>query len=131
MVESINLTNKPPTTEKSSNNLASTDAFLKLFTTQLRYQDPLQPMTSPEFLAQTAQFQTLQKLQDVGKQLADLANYVRILMASSLIGKTVQISPQDGETKSVVVSGIRVSPTGISVVSGNAEFPIDTIKAIV
>jgi flagellar basal-body rod modification protein FlgD len=88
-------------------------------------------MTSPEFLAQTAQFQTLQKLQDVGKQLADLVNYVRILMASSLIGKTVQISPQDGETKSVVVSGIRVSPTGISVVSGNSEFPIDTIKAIV
>ncbi|MGC8832576.1 MAG: flagellar hook assembly protein FlgD [Armatimonadota bacterium] len=130
MVESINLTNKPPAAEKST-NLASTDAFLKLFTTQLRYQDPLQPMTSPEFLAQTAQFQTLQRLQDVGKQLADLANYVRILMASSLIGKTVQISPQDGETKSVAVSGIRVSPAGIFVVSGNAEFPIDTIKAIV
>jgi flagellar basal-body rod modification protein FlgD len=130
MIESINPNNKPYTAEKPKSNLASTDAFLKLFTTQLRYQDPLQPMTSPEFLAQTAQFQTLQKLQDVSKLLADLASAVRLLTASTLIGKTVQVSSEGGEAKNATVTAVRIGPTGVSIVAGTAEFPIDAVKAI-
>ena len=48
--------------------------FLELMVTQLRYQDPLNPTDSSEFLAQSAQFTALEKMQDVADQTALLAS---------------------------------------------------------
>lgn len=45
------------------------DAFLQLLVTQLKNQDPLQPQDNGEFLAQLAQFSTLEQLQQIGTSL--------------------------------------------------------------
>ena len=42
---------------------------------QLRYQDPLNPADSGEFLAQIAQFTALEKMQDVADQTAAAARH--------------------------------------------------------
>lgn len=39
------------------------DAFLQLLTTQLAHQDPMQPQADTEFIAQLAQFSSLEQLQ--------------------------------------------------------------------
>ena len=44
------------------------EMFLNLMVAQLRYQDPMNPADSGEFLAQTAQFTALEKMQDVADQ---------------------------------------------------------------
>ena len=44
--------------------------FLNLMVAQLRYQDPMNPADSGEFLAQNAQFTALEKMQDVADQTA-------------------------------------------------------------
>lgn len=49
----------------STNRAAETlgrDAFLQLLTTQLAHQDPLQPQGDTEFIAQLAQFSSLEQL---------------------------------------------------------------------
>lgn len=38
------------------------DAFLKILTTQLQYQDPLSPMDNKDFIAQMAQFTSVEQL---------------------------------------------------------------------
>ncbi|MTI57300.1 flagellar hook capping FlgD N-terminal domain-containing protein [Geosporobacter ferrireducens] len=43
------------------------DAFLQLLVTQLRYQDPLNPMDDKEFVAQMAQFSALEQMQNLNK----------------------------------------------------------------
>lgn len=48
------------------------DAFLKLLTTQLANQDPLQPQENGEFLAQLAQFSSLEKLTQIATSIDDL-----------------------------------------------------------
>ena len=48
------------------------DMFLQLLVAQLRYQDPMNPTDSSEFLAQSAQFTALEKMQDVADQTAAL-----------------------------------------------------------
>ena len=45
-----------PARDASGGLTADFDTFLKLLTTQLKYQDPLQPMESTEFVAQLASF---------------------------------------------------------------------------
>jgi flagellar basal-body rod modification protein FlgD len=49
------------------------DAFLKLLTTQLANQDPLQPQENGEFLAQLAQFSSLEKLTAIETSIKELS----------------------------------------------------------
>lgn len=52
------------------------DAFLKLLVTQLQHQNPLEPQPDGEFLAQLAQFSSLESLQDIQKDMAALRSLV-------------------------------------------------------
>jgi flagellar basal-body rod modification protein FlgD len=48
------------------------DAFLSLLVTQLQHQDPLQPQDNTEFLAQLAQFSSLESLQSIKDDIGAL-----------------------------------------------------------
>lgn len=50
----------------------TTTEFLKLLVTQLRNQDPLQPQDGTEFVAQLAQFSSLEQLLGINQSLQDL-----------------------------------------------------------
>lgn len=54
--------------EKTSDSLGR-DEFMKLFLTQMNYQDPLNPMDSQQFSAQLAQFSTLEQLYNANENL--------------------------------------------------------------
>jgi flagellar basal-body rod modification protein FlgD len=45
------------------------DDFLKLLITQLSHQDPTQPMTDQQFIAQMAQFSSLEQMQNIAKSI--------------------------------------------------------------
>lgn len=51
----------------STNNSLDKDAFLLLLTTQMSNQDPLNPMEDKEFIAQLAQFSSLEQMQNLNK----------------------------------------------------------------
>ena len=48
------------------------DAFLQLLVTQMQHQDPTQPMADGEFIAQLAQFSSLEQLTEIQKTLAKM-----------------------------------------------------------
>jgi flagellar basal-body rod modification protein FlgD len=65
------------------------DAFLNLLITQIRFQDPLKPLEDKEFIAQLAQFSSLEQMQQVNDNLLLLAQMQSISQASALIGKQI------------------------------------------
>ena len=76
------------------------DAFLKLLIVQLRNQDPLKPVDDKEFIAQLAQFSSLEQMQNVNKNL-ELLNQAQATstfqQGVALIGKTIEAIHPDGE----------------------------------
>ena len=78
------------------------DTFLKLLITQLRNQDPLKPMEDREFIAQMAQFSSLEQMQNMNKNLQAFTQGFLDgesgYRAVSLIGRTITaIDPDDSE----------------------------------
>ena len=68
------------------------NAFLKLFTTQLQNQNPLDPVKNEAFIAQLAQFSTLEATSSMSNSLDKFVNDQRsetLMRGASLIGKNV------------------------------------------
>jgi flagellar basal-body rod modification protein FlgD len=79
-------------TNLMSKSLGKED-FLLLFTSQLKYQDPLKPLESTEFTAQMAQFSSLEQLFNLNNNVEKLILYQQSLnngIATGLLGKTVK-----------------------------------------
>ena len=58
------------------------DAFMKLLTTQLANQDPLKPQDNGEFIAQLAQFSSLEKLTSIETSIKELATAFKTLAST-------------------------------------------------
>jgi flagellar basal-body rod modification protein FlgD len=77
------------------------DEFLKLLVTQLKYQDPLSPMQNEDFIAQLAQFSTLESLKNVENSFRGMESY-------SLLGKLVVIEDAEtGQEIESLVTGVK------------------------
>ncbi len=86
------------------------DAFLKLLVAQMRYQDPSKPVDSSEFMAQTAQFTQVEKMEAMAADSTASLKLQQGLSASSMIGKTVtwldsEGSPRTGKVNSTTFGG--------------------------
>lgn len=71
------------------------DAFLELMTKQLSNQDPFEPMDNGDFLAQIAQFGTVNGVNDLNESFNGFASSIQssqALQAASLIGRDVLVN---------------------------------------
>jgi flagellar basal-body rod modification protein FlgD len=88
-------------TTKLPNAAMDKNDFLKILITQLSHQDPTQPMQDKEFIAQMAQFSSLEQITNMSEGLAKVADLVARSQAQNLLGSAVDLA--DGES---MVSGI-------------------------
>lgn len=102
----------------SSGNILGKDDFLKLLITQLKSQDPLDPVDDKQFIAQMAQFSTLEQMQNMNKGMD-------VLRASNLIGKYVMTNKLAG-----VVNGVEVANGNTMLIVGNSEVSLDDVIGI-
>lgn len=67
--------------KKLKNQEVDKDAFLKLFMTQLQHQDPLSPMDNKDFIAQMAQFSSVEQLTNIASSTSASLNNDQTLSA--------------------------------------------------
>jgi flagellar basal-body rod modification protein FlgD len=70
---SSNSSSNDPTSAAGRETKLGQDAFMKLLTTQLANQDPLKPQDNGEFIAQLAQFSSLEKLTSIETSMKALS----------------------------------------------------------
>ncbi|MCK9193397.1 MAG: hypothetical protein M0P19_05940 [Nevskia sp.] len=80
--------------------------FLRLFLTQLSFQDPLNPVDNREFLAQLAQFANIQQTQVLSDNIQGLLAVQSVSQSVGLIGRTVSVT-QNNQTLTGQVTTIR------------------------
>jgi flagellar basal-body rod modification protein FlgD len=115
---------------KTSNELGKDD-FLKLLITQMQNQDPTEPMENTEFIAQMAQFSSLEQMTNMASSFEKMSNYISASEGASMLGKTVQVNVGDatvtgvvsgairGETPQVIVNGMRYDLNKVAAVYAN------------
>ncbi len=94
-----NLALKQPEAKKAGSGLDQ-DAFLELMLTQIKHQDPLNPMESGDFLSQMAQFGTVNGITELNKSFATLSGSLQssqALQASTMVGNTVLVPGNQSE----------------------------------
>jgi len=106
------------------------DAFMKLLVAQLKYQNPLEPSDPSQFMAQTAQFTMVEKLEELAKQGAEGALAQRLSTASALVGKQVTWQDAAGAVQSGVVASARLTEDGTMLRVGAVDVPLDAVDSV-
>lgn len=108
------------------------DAFMKLLVSQLQNQDPINPQSNEDFIAQLAQFSSLEQMNNLNDSFVGLAvlQQSNALMSqltegSTLIGQEITYSdPTSGGLSNGVVESIRIQD-GIAVLNvGGLDVPL-------
>ena len=118
----VTQTNQPTSSSQSPVQQLGANAFLQLLTTELQNQDPLQPMSDTQSVAQLAQFSTLQAQNQLDTSFENFQSNFGVLQASTLIGKSVTVVTPNGTGNSSTVTGTVAS---ISVQNGAPYFSMN------
>lgn len=117
----------PNSQVKEFNDSLNKDAFLNLLVTQLRYQNPLQPMDDKEFISQMAQFSSLEQAQNTNK-------IAKLNSAYGMVGKiiTATISDETGNLKDIagIVDSVRVKGNEAYLVVDSKEVPYESVNEV-
>lgn len=121
--------------EKKTNELDK-NAFLKLLITQLENQDPLDPQDNGEFIAEMAQFSSLEQMTNMNESLGKINTLVSNMDTSVLVGQLsgmigkgidwnepTQTTDENGE---IVITSEAMSGliTGVSISEGNTKVTV-------
>lgn len=122
-----------------SDNTSSTldkDDFLKLLVKQLQNQDPSNPMDNSEYIAQLAQFSSLEQMQNVASsidKLTSITQQSQLIQFNSFVGKTVKyhVANEDATatTDSTIESGTS-KVTSVQYDGTSAKFVLENGKTI-
>lgn len=122
------------TAPQQDNSKINKDQFLQLLVTQMKYQDPLNPMGNEQMLAQLAQFSSLEQMSNLNDNLAQANTVSQFINSTQLIGKNVVISdpsssPSNPTTITQKVKAVSLGENG-SVLTLDNEMVVDANQII-
>ncbi len=104
--------------------------FLKLLVAQLAAQDPLNPKKDTDFIAQMAQFSSLEQSKTMQEDLAGLRADQKVSQANALLGSTVVVNKADHTQTGGVVSAINYATGVPQLVIDGQSYTLDQVSAI-
>ncbi len=114
------------------------DAFLKLLVSQVKNQDPMEPQGSTEYVAQLAQFSSLEQMQNLNDNIVGLALLQQnnalmsqLTQSSALIGQNVEwTDPETGDVHSGQVTSVKLE-NGLALLEiGGQDVPLGNVTQV-
>lgn len=111
------------------------DEFLKLLVTELQNQDPTNPMQDREFIAQMAQFTSMEQMMNMNKGMEKLAGTMNFQSSFELLGRTVSVNNESAvDTNNAVIHGMveSVSKSGneVMVKVNGRQYPLSSVMNV-
>ncbi|MDP0499627.1 MAG: flagellar hook capping FlgD N-terminal domain-containing protein [Verrucomicrobiota bacterium JB022] len=104
--------------------------FFSLLLTQLTNQNPLDPMDNTEFIAQMAQFSSLEQMGDMNSQMSSLSQSQSSLIAQSYIGKDVTVQVDSSTTLQGKIDSVSLNKGEVKVQIEGKSYTLDQIVQI-
>lgn len=104
------------------------DDFLKILMAQMTNQDPTSPMENTEFVAQMAQFSSLEQMTNMSTNFEKLSAMFSSTEAQSLLGRTVELDLGDTSVRGVVEGATRTASPQVQI--NGMFYDMDKIKTV-
>lgn len=104
--------------------------FLKLLTVQMTKQDPLKPMEDTAFIAQMAQFSSLEQMNSLTRDFAIMRADQQLTTAGNLIGREVTLDDGESFVTGLVEAVDSTAEEGVSIVVGGRSYDLSTVRRI-
>lgn len=106
------------------------DDFLKLLMTQFTAQDPMEPMKDTAFIAQMAQFTTLEQSKSMTADIAALRAQQQILQANGMLGRNVVLQVGGGLVAHGTVTAVQMEAGTPKLVVNGQAYELDQVFSI-
>lgn len=107
------------------------DQFLKLLVAQLQNQDPLNPVSDKDFIAQLTSLNTVQGLDKLNASFAQMLKLTQLTQGSDLIGKTIKYTPAGGGDAATGKVDSVTAQDGQFVLSvGTTQVKLDQVQSV-
>lgn len=103
--------------------------FLQLLVTQLKYQNPMEPINDHDFVAQLAQFSSLEELTSISELMQLQMELNSFAALASMVGKTITYG-EGSETVTGVVEKVNLGEGGATLVVNGKEIRLGDVKSI-
>ncbi|MGH2319156.1 flagellar hook capping FlgD N-terminal domain-containing protein [Planococcus sp. SE5232] len=123
-----------PAAKTGAANALGQDAFLKILVTQMKHQDPMEPLKDTEFIGQMAQFTSLEQLTNLNKTMTQFVNNqgtASLADYAHLIGTSVKWESETGSGEGVVKALSSKNGELLAELEGSdIKVPIESIQRI-
>ena len=120
----------PEAVERVPVKMLGQNEFLKLLVTQMRNQDPMQPVSDTEFIAQMAQFSSLEQTKTMSADITKLRQGNDFLQATNLLGKEVRLSLGDMAFTKGIVTDLNVKDGEARIIVGDKTYTLDQVNSV-
>jgi flagellar basal-body rod modification protein FlgD len=121
----------PTSSLQSNENQMDMEDFLKLLTSQLQYQDPLEPVKDTEFVAQMASFSSLDQMNALNKNFESFMQGQMNHSVQNYLGKVVTIKGQDGtESAPGMVTAVTNKGGEMKLTIGNKDYAAASVMRV-
>lgn len=131
------LTQETAANQQNASNVDK-DAFMKLLVSQLQNQDPMAPTDNQQFIAQLAQFSSLEQMQQLNENILGLAVLqqsnalmAQLTQSSALIGQQVKyIDPSTEQEQTGTVSQVKIKDGMATLLIDGEDIPLGNVTTI-
>jgi flagellar basal-body rod modification protein FlgD len=104
---------------------------MNLLVTQLRNQDPLEPLDNNQMASQLAMFSQLEQLENISTTFQKVLVSQQMNEASGMIGKEVTYQPKDSDTeRRARVEGVQVVDGEVRLAVGGGNVGLEEIRSV-